>query len=92
MNKNIMKKFFNIFLITALLFNGVVVTAYQPVKKTTGECSRSIMKNYKDPVIFNINTRRWHEPSCRYSDQHKDAYYMERSEAKQKGVPCQICH
>jgi hypothetical protein len=61
-------------------------------KKTTVEPNTRILRELRDPVVYNIETNIFHEPWCEWSEQCTDnCVYMERRIAKKFGRHCYVC-
>ena len=61
-------------------------------KKTTVEPNKRILRELRDPVVYNIETNIFHEPWCEWSEQCTDnCVYMERRIANKFGRHCYVC-
>lgn len=61
-------------------------------KKSTVEINGDIRRKLHDPVIFNIETKIYHEIWCEWAEQcTENCIYMERKKAKKLGRHCYVC-
>lgn len=53
----------------------------------------SVADAFADQVVFNIKTSKYHSTNCVYARQcTKNCVFMDKDKAKEKGIPCKICH
>ena len=67
--------------------------AYDKVIKKNGYMpDQKILFLYNNPVIYNTKTHKYHKPGCNHAANcTANCVYMEKEQARQKGVPCKVC-
>ena len=88
-----MKKIIAVILVVFISFYLWDQITSRPIQVQRHASNRQIEEQLKDPVIYSVESKIYHEPNCKWAHKCTEIqYYTERSEAKKIGKPCKVCH